>query len=60
MDQREKIFLAGFDGYPQGDSRNDEINDLLLKYKSSKPDAKVIAITPTKYKNIISQSVYGI
>ena len=56
----KKIFLAGFDGYPQGDSRNDEVNDLLLKYKFSKPEAKVIAITPTKYKNLISQSVYGI
>tara|TARA_A100001388_G_C28748588_1_gene490904 strand:- start:599 stop:1744 length:1146 start_codon:yes stop_codon:yes gene_type:complete len=56
----KKIFLAGFDGYPQGDSRNDEVNDLLLKYKTSKPEAKVIAITPTKYKNLISQSVYGI
>ena len=55
-----KIYLAGFDGYSQGDSRNDEINDLLLKYKSSKPDAKIIAITPTKYKNLISKSVYGI
>ena len=54
------IFLAGFDGYPQGDSRNDEVNELLLKYKASKPKAKVIAITPTKYKNLISQSVYGI
>ena len=54
------IFLAGFDGYPQGDSRNDEVNDLLFKYKASKPEAKVVAITPTKYKNLISQSVYGI
>ena len=34
--------------------------NFLLKYKDSKPDAKVIAITPTKYKNLISQSVYGI
>ena len=55
-----KIYLAGFDGYPQGDSRNDEINDLLSKFKASKPDAKVIAITPTKYKNLICQSVYGL
>ena len=54
------IYLAGFDGYEQGDSRNDEVNDLLLKFKKAKPTAKVIAITPTKYKNLIAKSVYGI
>ena len=54
------IYLAGFDGYPEGDSRNDEVNDLLSKYKDSKSDTNVIAITPTKYKNLISKSVYGI
>ena len=54
------IYLAGFDGYEQGDLRNDEVNDLLLKFKQAKPDSKIIAITPTKYKNLISKSVYGI
>ena len=34
----------------KGNSRNDEVNDLLLKFKQSKPVSKVIAITPTKYK----------
>ena len=24
----------------KGDSRNDEVNDLLLKYKASKPEAE--------------------
>ena len=38
------IFLAGFDGYPQGDSRNDEVNELLYKFKKSYPNAKVISI----------------
>ena len=56
----KNIFLAGFDGYPRGDIRNDEVNDLLFKYKASKQDANVIAITPTKYKNLITKSVYGI
>ena len=54
------IYLAGFDGYEQGDARNEEVNDLLFKYKKSKPKAKVIAITPTKYKNLITKSVYGL
>ena len=55
-----KIFLAGFDGYDSDDSRNDEVNEVILKYKNSYPNSEVIAITPTKYKNIISKSVYGI
>ena len=56
----KRIFLAGFDGYNSEDSRNDEINELLLQYKNSFPNSKVIALTPTKYKNIISKSVYGV
>jgi 4-hydroxy 2-oxovalerate aldolase len=56
----KNIYLAGFDGYEQGDARNEEVNDLLFKYKKSQPQAKVIAITPTKYKNLISKSVYGL
>ena len=56
----KNIYLAGFDGYEQGDARNEEVNDLLFKYKKSNPKAKVIAITPTKYKNLISKSVYGL
>ena len=55
-----KIFLAGFDGYDSDDSRNDEVNEVISKYKNSYPHSEVIAITPTKYKNIISKSVYGI
>ena len=54
-----KIFLAGFDGYNSEDSRNDEINELLLQFKNSYPNSQVISLTPTKYKNIISKSVYG-
>ena len=56
----KNIYLAGFDGYAEGDSRNEEVNDLLLKFKTSSPSSKIIAITPTKYRNIISKSVYGI
>ena len=56
----KNIYLAGFDGYAEGDSRNEEVNDLLFKFKKSTRNSKVIAITPTKYKNITSKSVYGI
>ena len=54
------IYLAGFDGYIQGDTRNDEVNDLLFKFRQSQPKTNLIAITPTKYKNLTSKSVYGI
>ena len=54
------IYLAGFDGYDTDDSRNDEVNELLSQFKNSYPSSKVIAITPTKYKNTISKSVYGL
>ena len=56
----KKIFLAGFDGYNSDDSRNDEINELFFQFKNSYPESEVIAITPTKYTNIFSKSVYGI
>ena len=55
-----QIYLAGFDGYNSDDSRNDEVNELLSQFKDSYPHSKVIAITSTKYKNIISKSVYGL
>ena len=54
------IYLAGFDGYDDNDSKNDEVNELLFKFKNSYPNSKVTAITPTKYRNIISKSVYGL
>ena len=56
----KKIFLAGFDGYNSDDSRNDEINELFFQFKNSYPKSEVIAITPTKYTNIFSKSVYGL
>ena len=55
-----QIFLAGFDGYADNDARNDEVNDLLSQFKNSYPNSNVIAITPTKYRHIISKSVYGL
>ncbi len=54
-----RIFLAGFDGYNSDDSRNDEVNELLSQFRNSYPNSQLIAITPTKYKNLVSKSVYG-
>ena len=55
-----KIYLAGFDGYNSDDSRNDEVNELLSRFKISYPNSDLIAITSTKYKNLTSKSVYGL
>jgi 4-hydroxy 2-oxovalerate aldolase len=58
-----KIFMAGFDGYQKGDSRNDEVEEMLINlYKSgiSNISDSIIAITPTSYRGLSSKSVYGI
>ena len=57
--EAKNIYLAGFDGYDSDDSRNDEVNELLSKFKKSYPNSIVISITPTKYKNVVQKSVYG-
>lgn len=55
----QRIFLAGFDGYPNGDSRNDDVEN-VLKLISETPHAPaVMSITPSSYKHIQKISVYG-
>ena len=52
-----KAFMAGFDGYPDGDKRNEENNriiELFMKYS----DINLTAITPTNY-NLNKKSVFG-
>ncbi len=52
-----KAFMAGFDGYPAGDKRNEENNRIIeLFIKSS--DVSLISITPTNY-NLNKKSVFG-
>ena len=49
--------MAGFDGYPDGDKRNEENNriiELFMKYS----DINLTAITPTNY-NLNKKSVFG-
>lgn len=54
-----RILLAGFDGYPAGDSRNDEM-DSLFALIATAPEAPVVtAITPCSYKSVLETSVYG-
>lgn len=58
-----QFFLAGFDGYSDNDFSNhkrelfDE-NDKSFKHFSKK-GLKLLSLTPSLYKNLISDSVYG-
>jgi len=52
-----RILLAGFDGYPAGDTRNDEMTKLLEVYLEN-PNAKpLLSVTPTRYA-IDKTSIY--
>ncbi|MEM6678012.1 MAG: aldolase catalytic domain-containing protein [Pseudomonadota bacterium] len=52
------IFLTGFDGYPSGDPRNDEMNALLTQFQAAAPEIDVISLTPTAY-SVARRSIYG-
>ncbi len=52
-----RIMMVGFDGYPPGDPRQDEMIMLLEKLHNHKPDTQILAITPSTYP-IIQRSIY--
>jgi 4-hydroxy 2-oxovalerate aldolase len=57
-----KVFMAGFDGYENGDLRNNEIEETLnIFYDSGIPNIKklIISVTPTRFKGLRSKSIYG-
>lgn len=54
-----RILMAGFDGYPAGDPRNEEIEAMLQALEEAGASAPRISITSTRYKNLMSQSIYG-
>jgi 4-hydroxy 2-oxovalerate aldolase len=45
--QANKIFMAGIDGYPDNELKNDEILSIISKYKNLKNHKELISITPT-------------
>lgn len=45
----KKIFLAGFDGYDEDDSKNDETDLILKVIKKTYKKLKILSITKTKY-----------
>jgi 4-hydroxy 2-oxovalerate aldolase len=57
--QAKRIFMAGFDGYPGEDPRNEEMNHITNHYYKAEGSIPLLAITPTRY-NIQSKSVYGL
>jgi 4-hydroxy 2-oxovalerate aldolase len=42
------VFLAGIDGYEDGDIRNSEIMESLSVFKTRRPDVNLISLTSTK------------
>lgn len=45
----QNIYLAGFDGYPGNDSRNNEFMDSIRRVRELYPDLSFRTLTPTKY-----------
>ena len=56
--KKDKIFLAGIDGYSKGDPRNEVIDDLFDQI-SQKSESSLIGLTPTIHKNIRHDSVFN-
>jgi 4-hydroxy 2-oxovalerate aldolase len=50
--------MAGFDGYPAGDPRNDETDAVLEAFYSHAKDSKLVSITPTRHR-MQGASVYS-
>lgn len=49
--------MAGFDGYPAGDRRNEETAEILSAYKGHTSDV-MLSLTPTRHA-IATASLYG-
>lgn len=56
----QRILMAGFDGYPAGDPRNEEMESVLMSLAEAHAVPPCLSITPTSYKRLKSQSVYAI
>ncbi|NYS78422.1 aldolase [Halomonas glaciei] len=56
--QATELLLAGFDGYPGEDPRNEEMNLIVKQFKASNAQLPLIAVTPSRY-DITKKSIYG-
>jgi 4-hydroxy 2-oxovalerate aldolase len=52
------LYLAGFDGYPGEDQRNDEANRIIADYLKSARSTPLVAVTPSRY-DVSQKSIYG-
>lgn len=57
--ETHKIYMAGFDGYPAGDSRNIESEHIFGLYALQQNPVPLISVTPTRY-NLSEVSVFGL
>ena len=48
--QAKNISLVGFDGYSKGDIKNNEMDEVLSRYKKLSKSLNIISLTPTLYK----------
>jgi 4-hydroxy 2-oxovalerate aldolase len=48
--QAARILMAGFDGYPAGDPRNDETDAVLETYYKHSMGSRLLSITPTRHR----------
>lgn len=55
-----RVMMAGFDGYAPGDTRNAEMEAMLSAFSRSGAEVQPVSITPTRYKNLSSLSLYAI
>ncbi len=55
----KNIMLAGFDGYPKGDIRNQEVESIFAIFKKKYEKINIFSITPTNYFNVSTKSIYG-
>lgn len=58
--QASRILMAGFDGYPPGDERNEEIERMLDLLPYAKSAETFASITPTQYQGLSARSVYAL
>ena len=50
--------MAGFDGYPIGDSRNNETSEILNLFANYVDDDYLLSVTPTTH-SLNTASIYG-
>lgn len=55
-----QVYLAGFDGFPQGDPRFHEMQDVFELYNTYAEGPPLTSLTDTRYSLLSTQSVYGL